>query len=524
MNRESEEGNVEFKLRISPADRDRFLELATQMLYRLNEGGGEAFYELGLSDEGEPVGLTPEALQASLENLKNICDFIGANYKVVNVEKGANGEVLELHITRRKRGEEPASVNVALLGNVDAGKSTLKGVLISNELDDGNGKAMEKVARYMHEIKSRRTSSVTVHALGFDDEGRIVNGTLAHYDEAEIFLKSRKLIFLIDLAGHERYIKTTLAGLMGHSPDYAAVIVAANAGTVGTFKEHLGIALALNLPVFVVITKIDLSPAEVTARTLAEVERYLKLPGISKIPFMVRSEGDVVVAAKNMPYSRVTPLFMVSNVDGRGIDLLKRFLELLPPRIKWVERGSYPFMAYIDEKFNVTGVGLVVSGLVEQGKVKSESLLEIGPFQDGSFKKVRVKSIQTNRVFADEVYAGSDAAFALAGVNYEEVRKGMIIADPALSPRACWDFKARIRVLHHPTTIRVGYTPVVHVHTIRQACKIVKMNKESLRSGDVDDVEMRFTIRPEFLRVGDTFIFREGRARGLGVVLSLVYD
>ncbi|WP_449461573.1 GTP-binding protein [Tardisphaera miroshnichenkoae] len=523
MQQESDNGNVEYKLKISPLDHDRFLELATQMLYRLNEGGGEAFYELGLSDDGQPIGLPQAELEESLANMKRLCDFIGADFRVVNSERGSKGDVLELHVTRKKKGEEPVSVNVAFLGNVDAGKSTLKGVLISNELDNGNGKAMEKVARYLHEIKSRRTSSVAVHALGFDEQGRAVNETLPHYDEAEIFLKSRKMVFIIDLAGHERYIKTTLAGIMGHSPDYAAIIVAANAGTVGTFKEHLGIALALNLPVFCVITKIDLSPAEITQRTLAEVEHYLKLPGVSKIPFLVKTKGDVVIAAKNMPYGRVVPMFMVSNVDGRGIDLIKEFLELIPPRIKWVERDNYPFMAYIDEKFNVTGVGLVVSGLVEQGKVKSETLLEIGPFADGSFRKVRVKSIQTNRVFADEVCAGSDAAFALTGVDYSEVRKGMILADPSLAPRASKGFTARIRVLHHPTTIRVGYTPVVHIHTIRQAARITKMSKEALRSGDVDQVEMLFTQRPEFVKVGDTFIFREGRARGLGIVLSLIH-
>jgi len=522
MKEENDNGNVEYKLRIAPTDHDRFLELATQMLYRLNEGGGEAFYELGLSNEGEPIGLPPEELKKSLENFKNLCDFIGSNYHIVNVEKGTKGTVLEIHLTRKRKGEDPICVNVALLGNVDAGKSTLKGVLISNELDDGNGKAMEKVARYLHEIKSRRTSSVTVHALGFDTDGKVVNESLSHYNEAEVFLRSRKIVFLIDLAGHERYIKTTLAGLMGHSPDYAAIIIAANAGTVGTFKEHLGIALALNLPVFAVITKIDLSPHGITEKTLNEVERYLKLPGVSKIPFIIKNTSDVVIAAKNMPYSRVTPIFMISNVNGTGITLLKSFLDLLPPRIRWVERGNYPFMAYIDEKFNVSGVGLVVSGLVEQGRVKSESTLDMGPFSDGTFRRVRVKSIQTNRVFAEEAYAGSDAAFALAGVSYDEVRKGMILADTSLSPRASLGFVAKIRVLHHPTTIRVGYTPVVHVHTIRQACKIIRMNKETLRSGDADEVEMMFTIRPEFIRTGDTFIFREGRARGLGIILSLI--
>ncbi|MDP7976684.1 MAG: elongation factor 1-alpha, partial [TACK group archaeon] len=182
MQQESDSGNIEYKLKISPLDHDRFLELATQMLYRLNEGGGEAFYELGLSDDGQPIGLPQAELEESLANMRSLCDFIGADFRVVNSERGSKGDVLELHVTRKKKGEEPTSVNVAFLGNVDAGKSTLKGVLISNELDNGNGKAMEKVARYLHEIKSRRTSSVAVHALGFDEQGRAVNETLPHYD------------------------------------------------------------------------------------------------------------------------------------------------------------------------------------------------------------------------------------------------------------------------------------------------------------------------------------------------------
>jgi elongation factor 1-alpha len=68
--------------------------------------------------------------------------------------------------------------------------------------------------------------------------------------------------------------------------------------------------------------------------------------------------------------------------------------------------------------------------------------------------------------------------------------------------------------------MRVGYTPVVHSYTIRQTARIVQMSKEVLRTGDVADVMFEFLTRPEYLEKNQTFVFREGRTRGIGVVLE----
>ena len=65
-----------------------------------------------------------------------------------------------------------------------------------------------------------------------------------------------QVITFIDLAGHEKYLKTTIFGMTGHAPDFCMLMVGANAGVVGMCKEHLGLALALSVPVFVVVTKI----------------------------------------------------------------------------------------------------------------------------------------------------------------------------------------------------------------------------------------------------------------------------
>lgn len=76
------------------------------------------------------------------------------------------------------------------------------------------------------------------------------------------------MISFIDLAGHERYLKTTVFGMTGCMPDYVMLMIGSNAGIIGMTKEHLGLALALNVPVFVVITKIDMCPANILESTI----------------------------------------------------------------------------------------------------------------------------------------------------------------------------------------------------------------------------------------------------------------
>jgi len=517
LEKEREEGNVEYKLLFAASDEKRLQQLATQLNYRLNEGRGEAFYELGVSDDGETVGLTDEEAEESLRTLDRITGMVGASYMVTRVEKGRRGKVFEI-LVRRTVDFPPVQVSVALLGNVDSGKSTLKGVLVSGKLDDGNGAAMSMVARYLHEITLRRSSSVSIHLLGFDSKGESINDGLGSYDESKIFLNGSKIVSLIDLAGHERYLKTTIRGVLGNLPDYVCIVVGGNAGPIGTFREHLGLTVALKIPVFMVVTKVDMTPGEVLSRTISDVESILKLPGVNKIPFIIKSRGDASLAARIMPHLRVCPVFLVSNTTGQGLPELKAFLNALPPKTDWSEKAGMETLCFIDEKFYVEGVGLVVGGLVEQGVVKRDEMLLLGPFDDGSFRTVRVKSIHVNRVHVEKASAGQIAALAITNVDYDEVRTGMVLLDVEAKAYAVRRFTAEVRILHHPTTIMLGYEPVIQTRTIKQAARIVRMRKEALRTGDTDIVEFEFIKRPEYMRIGDTFIFREGRTRGLGVV------
>ena len=158
---------------------------------------------------------------------------------------------------------------VAVVGNVDAGKSTMLGVLTHGELDNGRGVARQKLFRHKHEIETGRTSSVGTDILGFDKDGNVVNRADMHgthgecpspslgiplvsalphsftppsptppggLNWAEICRASTKVITFIDLAGHEKYLKTTVFGMTGHAPDFCMMMVGANAGMIGMTK------------------------------------------------------------------------------------------------------------------------------------------------------------------------------------------------------------------------------------------------------------------------------------------------
>ena len=93
-----------------------------------------------------------------------------------------------------------------------------------------------------------------------------------------------------------------------------------------------GLALALSVPVFVVVTKIDMCPGNVLQETLKLLVRILRSPGCRKYPVMVKSKDDVVLSATKFVSERLCPIFQVSNVTGENLDLLTMFMNLLSNR------------------------------------------------------------------------------------------------------------------------------------------------------------------------------------------------
>lgn len=155
-------------------------------------------------------------------------------------------------------------VRVAVIGNVDSGKSTIVGVLTKHIMDDGRGSARKMVFNFTHEQANGRTSSIGQEIMGFDNGNNQVTLERTNVSKnaawSHIVTNSQKLVTFLDLCGHEKYLKTTMFGLVGLMPDYAMIVVGANMGVSRMTKEHLGISLALGVPIFIVITKIDIAP------------------------------------------------------------------------------------------------------------------------------------------------------------------------------------------------------------------------------------------------------------------------
>merc|ERR1712004_797716 len=344
---------------VSPSE-EEFELLVKKLNLLIAEGRGECIFEVGLGTDPSTVeesngehaedaeaasGLNLDDFEASVATLQSIADSQEADCVLLRQRilsgGGASGSEIppearrtgQYLIRQRADSKDFTEIRCAVVGNVDAGKSTLLGVLTHGELDNGRGLARQRLFRHKYEAESGRTSSVGNDILGFDSTGNVVNRPEhGNLDWVRVCEKSSKVITFIDLAGHEKYLKTTVFGMTGHAPDFGMLMVAANAGVVGMAKEHLGLALALAVPVFVVVTKIDMCPANVKEETLKMLQKILKSPGCRKIPVLVQTMDDVVVSATNFVSERLCPIFQVSNVNGENLDLLKMFLNLLSSR------------------------------------------------------------------------------------------------------------------------------------------------------------------------------------------------
>ncbi|CAH1115095.1 unnamed protein product [Psylliodes chrysocephalus] len=508
------------KVLVAPTE-EQYELLLTRLRQQLGEGRGEVILEIGGSDDGSENGLLEDELDAAVATLQSLANTLECSCVKLRERKETRGVVVQYLIRRVLDQSDFLEIRVAVVGNVDAGKSTLLGVLTHGELDNGRGHARQRLFRHKHEMESGRTSSVGNDILGFDERGNIVNkpehGSL---DWVKICEKSSKVITFIDLAGHERYLKTTVFGMTGHAPDFGMLMVGANAGIIGMTKEHLGLALALSVPVFVVVTKIDMCPVNVLQDNLKMLVRILKSPGCRKVPVMVKTSDDVVLSATNFVSERLCPIFQVSNVSGENLSLLKTFLNLLTTRMEYHENEPAEFQ--IDDTYSVPGVGTVVSGTTLKGVIKLNDTLMLGPDPLGRFQQIAVKSIHRKRMAVKEVRAGQTASFALKKIKRSQIRKGMVMVAPILNPQACWEFEGEILVLHHPTTISSRYQAMVHCGSIRQTASIISMSKDCLRTGDKALIHFRFIKHPEYVTPGQRMVFREGRTKAVGNVIRIV--
>ncbi|TFK25737.1 GTP-binding protein 1 [Coprinopsis marcescibilis] len=429
-------------------------------------------------------------------------------------------------------------VRCAVVGNVDSGKSTTLGVLTRGVLDDGRGRARVGLFRHKHELETGRTSSVGMEILGFAPSGEpILPNTVATADPEtvrreklgweEISIQAAKIVSFIDLAGHEKYLKTTLYGLTSGAPSCVILIVGANAGLIGMSKEHLAIALALSVPVVVCITKIDMTPPNVLAETIKQVVKILKSPGCRKTPVFVKSMETAVDIATSFGSDKVCPIFQLSNVTGVGLDYVRVFLNLLPSSEGDKEKFALdqPFEFSITEVWSVPYVGTVVNGIVNAGSIKAGDAVMLGPDSNGNYQTTVVKTMQRKRANVTSAEAGQCVSLALKRIRRSAVRKGMVLVHKSdTPPRAVRHFEGQVLILYHNTTLQKNYQAMLHCGAIRQTVRIISMDHPQgvLRTGDRATVQFEFISHPEFIKEGMKLLFREGKTKGLGVITRLL--
>ncbi|XP_067242981.1 GTP-binding protein 2 [Chanodichthys erythropterus] len=527
---EAEEGNIEYKLKLVNPTQYRFEHLATQMKWRLQEGRGEAVYQIGVEDNGLLVGLSEEDMKASLKTLRRMAEKVGADITVlrereVDYDSDEPHRIAEVLVRKVPDDQQFLDLRVAVLGNVDSGKSTLLGVLTQGELDNGRGRARLNLFRHLHEIQTGRTSSISIEILGFDSKGVVVNYSESRTAE-EICESASKMITFIDLAGHHKYLKTTIFGLTSYCPDFAMLVVSANTGIAGTTREHLGLAMALKVPIFIVVSKVDLCTKSTVERTVRQLERILKQPGCNKVPMLVSSTDDAVTAAQKFAQSpSITPIFTLSSVSGESLDLLKVFFNILPPLSNSKEQEELMQQLtefQVDEIYTVPDVGTVVGGTLYSGICREGEQLVVGPTDDGKFRELTVCSIQRNRSGCRVLRAGQAATLALGDFDRSLLRKGMVMVSPEMNPTICWRFEAEIVLLFHAKTFHKGFQVTVHVGNVRQTATVEALQgKDELRTGEKAVVRFRFIKHPEYLKVGAKLLFREGVTKGIGQVTKL---
>lgn len=202
---------------------------------------------------------------------------------------------------------------------------------------------------------------------------------------------SEKLVTFLDLCGHEKYLKTTMFGLVGLMPDYSMIVVGANMGVSRMTREHLGISLALGIPVFIVVTKMDISPKQVYDETITTLTKIMESKQAGKQVNIINDKSDMQICAKAMPSNQTCPIFSISNVTGEGLDKLKEFLGLISSRVSISGQFGLPtdpVEFFIDGNYQVKGVGTVVTGTMLSGTVVPGQILQLGPTKVGGFTHV----------------------------------------------------------------------------------------------------------------------------------------
>jgi elongation factor 1-alpha len=398
------------------------------------------------------------------------------------------------------RASKKPHMNLVVVGHVDNGKSTIVGHLlvdmgvIDQRTIDSFAKESEetgkgdtfKYAWVLDSIKDERERGITID-LAFQK-----------------FETSKYFYTLIDAPGHRDFIKNMITG--ASEADAAILVVSVKPGETeaatdpgGQAREHAFLSRTLGVSQIVVaLNKMDDSAySEARYNEVKEiVEKMLKLVGynLAKISFIPVSgwKGDnLVKKSENMPWYKGPTL-------AESLDLFE------PPE----KPLGKPLRIPIQDVYSITGVGTVPVGRVETGVLKANQKVMVMP----SGVTGEVKSIETHHTQMESAEAGDNIGFNLRGVDKKSIKRGDVIGPVDNPPNAAKEFEAQIIIIHHPTAMAPGYTPVLHAHTAQVAATLSEfVAKIDPKTGGA------LEEKPKFLKTGDAAIVRIKPVRPLAI-------
>ena len=367
--------------------------------------------------------------------------------------------------------KEKEHLNLAFIGHVDHGKSTLVGHLLlkagaiaEQQLDEGE----DKFRFVMDKLGEERERGVTID--------------LAH----QKFSTNKYDYTVVDCPGHRDFVKNMITG--ASQADAAVLVVAANDGVMPQTKEHMFLSMTLGIKQLIIaVNKMDMEDYSEDRFNEVKDEVATLLKSIGRdpktTPFIPLSafEGDnIKEKSDNMPWYK-------------GDTLMDELDKLTPPE----KPVDLPLRIPIQDVYSITGVGTVPVGRVECGVMKQGDNVIFEPAGVSG----EVKSIEMHHEQFPEAEPGDNIGFNVRGVGKNDIRRGDVAGHTADAPTVAKQFTAQVVVLQHPGVITVGYTPVFHCHTSQTACTFLDLTSKLDPATGQPEKE-----KPDFIRTGDAAI------------------
>jgi elongation factor 1-alpha len=399
---------------------------------------------------------------------------------------------------------EKPHLNLVVCGHVDHGKSTSvgrllveKGYITEREVEAHKVEAEKygmriaevKYAWVLDKLKEERERGMTID--------------LAFWK----FETDKYFYTIIDAPGHRDFVKNMITGTS--QADAGLLIVSAKKGDYeagigpgGQTREHVFLMRTLGVNQIVVgITKMDDPTVKFDQERFEEVKNgaqdLLKMVGydVSKIPVIPISgwTGDnLTQKTTNMPWYK-------------GKTLIDSFDETFTVPAKPLDK---PLRLPVQDVYTITGVGTVPVGRVETGVLKIDDKVVFMPAN----KTGEIKSIETHHTLIKKAEPGDNVGFNIRGIGRDDITRGDVCGPADAPPTVVKEFIGQIVIIHHPTAIAQGYTPVLHAHTATVACEFSELlQKLDPRTGQIVEE------KPAYLKEGDGAVVRFRPLRPLSV-------